>query len=337
VQIRRLGVTEASTEEVAAHNARVLAQFGESLAAAAKLDVPNPAEVRVVRDVEFSAPDDGEPLLLDLYLPARPVGPLPTIVWLHGGAWRAGDRSLCPDLERYFACRGYAMANIEYRLSGRARFPASLEDVRTATRWLRTNAASYGLDEAAVGLWGSSAGGHLGALAATTAREERDRLQAVVDGYGPTDLALADSQSLPGGLVHDAPDAPETQLLGLRISDADPALLRACNPVAHVTPAAPPFLILHGTEDRLVPPAQSRLLHDALVAAGVESTLYLIEGFGHGFFNGASLEQRPAPPVKVSSSTGPRQRDLRGPAATFELIERFFDRHLRRDPWSSET
>jgi dipeptidyl aminopeptidase/acylaminoacyl peptidase len=154
-----------------------------------------------------------------------------------------------------------------------------------------------------------------------------------VDGYGPTDLALADSQSQDGGFVHDSPDAPETQLLGVRLGEADPELLRACNPVAHVTSAAPPFLIMHGTDDLLVPPDQSRLLHDALASAGVESTLYLIEGLGHGFFNGPWLEQRPSRPVKVISTAGARQRELDGPAATFGLLERFFDRHLRRDPW----
>ena len=336
-EISGAGVRGMSAEEVTAHNAHLLAQFGEWLAATAKVEVPDAGEVRVVRDLEFSRPDDGEPLLLDLYLPARPVGPLPTILWLHGGAWRVGDRSLCPDLERYFACRGYAMANIEYRLSGQARFPAALEDVRAAVRWLRTHASSYGLDAAAIGIWGSSAGAHLGTLAATTAREDDDRVQAVVEGYGPTDLALGDSQSLDGGLVHDAPDAPETQLLGARISDADSQLLRACNPVAHVTSIAPPFLILHGSDDLFVPPAQSRLLHDALVAADVESTFYLIDGYKHGFLNGRSLEQRPCPPVRVITNAGGQQRELDGPPATFELIERFFDRHLRRDPWRFKT
>ncbi|HEY2654077.1 MAG TPA: alpha/beta hydrolase [Solirubrobacteraceae bacterium] len=329
----RVTVDSMSPDEVAAHNSKVLAEFGEWLAAAAKLEVSERAEVRVERDIEFSIPGDGESLLLDLYLPARPVGLLPTIVWLHGGGWRLGDRSLCPDLERYFACRGYAMANIEYRLSGRAKFPAALEDVRAAIRWVRTNAAAYGLDQDAVGLWGSSAGAHLGSLAATTAREERDRVQAVVDGYGPTDFELADRQSLGGGLIHDDPQTPETEFLGVRIGQADPALLRACNPVAHVTPAAPPFLIMHGTADLVVAPDQSKLLHEALVSAGVESTLYFLEGVSHGFFNGRLLEQRPTRPVRVFSSAGGEHRELDGPPPTLELIERFFDRHLRWDPW----
>src|SRR3954467_9828502 len=129
------------------------------------------AQVVVTRDVEYARRPTG-PLLLDLYVPAEPVVAPPIVVWLHGGGWRKGDRSFSPDLERYFARRGYAMANVEYRLSGQALFPAQLEDVRDAIRWLREDAERLGLDGSAQALWGSSAGGHLAALAATTAREE---------------------------------------------------------------------------------------------------------------------------------------------------------------------
>src|SRR4051812_17355806 len=149
------------------------------------VELPDPAETVVVRDLEYARRPTG-PLLLDLHLPARPVAPPPVVVWLHGGGWRKGDRSFAPDLDRYFAARGYAMANVEYRLSGDAIFPAQLDDVRAAVRWLRESAGEFGLDARAIGLWGSSAGGHLAALAATTATADLDRVQAVVDGYGPT-------------------------------------------------------------------------------------------------------------------------------------------------------
>jgi acetyl esterase/lipase len=319
--------------DVAAHNRTVEARFGESLARMAAMRVDDPSEVQVVTDLEFARPEGHPPLLLDLYLPARPVGPLATVVWLHGGAWRVGGRSFCPDLRRYFAGRGYAMANVEYRLSGQATFPAALEDVRAAVRWLRGHSAVYGLDPGAIALWGSSAGAYLAALTATTARVEQDRVQAVVDGYGPTDLAAADAQSLPGGMVHDVADSPESQMLGVRLGEADPALLRASNPIAHVTGDAPPFLILHGAADMLVPPGQSELLHEALVAAGAESTFYLIAGLDHGFLNGSMFEVRPCAPAKVRTNAAGSERTLDGPPATFELIERFLDRHLRRDPW----
>jgi acetyl esterase/lipase len=293
----------------------------------------DPAAVEVIRDVVYAQRPSG-PLLLDLHLPAHPVTAPPIVVWLHGGGWRKGDRSFAPDLDRHFARRGYAMANIEYRLSGQARFPAQLEDVRDAVRWLRDAASQFGLNGSAVALWGSSAGGHLAALTAATAVDARDRIQAVVDGYGPTDFALADAQALEGGIAHATADSPESELLGMPLAQAGPDLLRAANPIAHLTPEAPPFLILHGTADLSVPPGQSELLHAALVAAGVETTLCLIEGLGHAFLNGTAFERRPCPPVSVRSFVpGRGERFADGPPATFELIERFLDRHLRVDPW----
>src|SRR4051812_42282805 len=298
------------------------------------LDEPcDPTETVVVRDLVYARRATG-PLLLDLHLPARPVVAPPVVVWLHGGGWRKGNRSLAPDLDRYFARRGYAMANVEYRLSGEAIFPAQLQDVRAAVRWLRDSADEFGLDVKSIALWGSSAGGHLAALAATTATDARDRVQAVVDGYGPTDFARADAQSLPGGMRHAPADSPESELLGVPLPEAGEDLLRAANPIVHITSAAPPFLILHGTADLLVPPGQSQILHAALAAAGVESTLCLIEGLGHAFLNGRHFESRPCPAVSIRSFVPSRgERIATGPAATFELIERFLDRHLRRDPW----
>src|SRR5580692_6078407 len=118
-------------------------------------------------------------MLADVYLPdAEP--PLPVIIWLHGGGWRFGDRRLAPDLTRHFASRGFAMVSIEYRLSGQAVFPAPLEDVKAAVRWVRSAAERYGFDADHIGLWGSSAGGHLAALAALC---EPGAVQAVVNGY----------------------------------------------------------------------------------------------------------------------------------------------------------
>src|SRR4051794_31344649 len=287
----------------------------------------------VMRDLEYARTASG-PLLLDLHLPARPVAAPPVVVWLHGGGWRKGDRTFAPDLDRYFAARGYAMANVEYRLSGDAIFPAQLEDVRAAVRWLRASADDFALDAKSIGLWGASAGGHLAALAATTATHDGDRVQAVVDGYGPTDFALADTQSLPGGMPHAPADSPESELLGVPLMEADADRLRAANPIAHITPAAPPFLILHGTADLQVPPGQSEILHAALAAAGVESTLCLIDGLGHAFFNGRRFESRPCPTATIRSFVRSHgERVVTGAAPTFELIERFLDRHLRRDPW----
>jgi acetyl esterase/lipase len=242
--------------------------------------------VTVRRDIKFALRLTG-PLLLDLYLPAG-VG-TPVVIWLHGGGWFTGDRTLAPDLCRYFADRGIAMASVEYRLSGAALFPAQLHDVRAAIRYLRTHAAQWHLDPRRIGVWGSSAGGHLAALAGLTGHLDRldgedesgdASVCAVAESYGPADLSESAAQ-LPNG----AP-SPETRLLGGR-PDALAAAARAAGPLHQVTPHAPPFQISHGTADTVVPHRHSERLHTALLAAGVDSELFLVDGYRHGFLNPA--------------------------------------------------
>ena len=148
---------------------------------------------------------DGADLLLDLYLPADPIRrPIPVIVFLHGGGWSGGTRTTGPDFRRYFARDGFAMASIEYRLTPSITFPANVEDVRTAVRWLKANAAAHGLDPDRICLWGTSAGGHLAAVAALAPRgtfEGTDNLnhssavRCVLDAYGPTRFDVMDAQT----------------------------------------------------------------------------------------------------------------------------------------------
>src|SRR5829696_2873512 len=122
-----------------------------------------PAGVRLIRDLEYATPA-GASLRADLHLPDPARIPAPAIVWIHGGGWRFGNRRVGPGLSRFFAARGFAMAAIDYRLTRRAIFPALIEDVKTAIRWLRSVSPSYGIDGARIGLWGASSGGHLAAL-----------------------------------------------------------------------------------------------------------------------------------------------------------------------------
>ena len=126
-----------------------------------------PHDVELSADLVYSHAG-GRPRLLDLYLPRGAARALPVIVWLHAGGWRSGDRKQAPDLSRHFAMQGFAMASIDYRLSREATFPAQLHDVKAAVRWLRTHAERLGLDGRRIGLWGSSAGGHLATFAALT-------------------------------------------------------------------------------------------------------------------------------------------------------------------------
>lgn len=248
-----------------------------------------PEGVTVYRDVAYVT-DGHERQKLDLYVPE--VGEnLPLIIWVHGGAWRGGDKTHYVRME--YLKSGYAGASLNYRLSQHAIFPAQIEDVKAAVRWLRANAETYRLDPHRFAAWGSSAGGHLVAMLGTTGAIEEfevgenlkvsSRIQAVVDYFGPTDFLQMDAQSLPDGLVHDAPDSPESQLVGGPIQEHKDRVARA-NPITYVSKDDCPFLIIHGDRDKLVPYQQSVLLKDALEEAGVPVTFYRVEGGGHGWF-----------------------------------------------------
>jgi acetyl esterase/lipase len=267
---------------------------------------------QVVRNIEYARAGD-KSLLLDLYLPAASTGRLPVIVWVHGGGWATGDKGDGGPAARMTE-RGYAVASINYRLSWEARFPAQIEDCKAAIRWLRANASRYNLDADRIGVWGSSAGGHLAALVGTSGdvrelegslgnNDRSSRVQAVIDWYGPSDFLKMQSESLSCGVIdHNSPASPESLLLGCPIQIC-PDRSRRASPVTYATADDPPFLIMHGTADCLVPPLQSRDMADALKAAGVEATLKFIEGAGHG---GDEFEL----------------------ADNRKLVDDFFDRHL---------
>lgn len=253
--------------------------------------------VSVHRDIVFAQRDSGD-LLLDLHRPAT-GRPVPVVLWVHGGGWFTGDRTLAPDLGASAAATGCAVASIEYRLSDQALFPAQLHDVRAAIRFLRANSARFGLDPARIGVWGASAGGHLAALAGLTGHVAAlpgefnaggpdagadASVQAVAESYGPVDLAACVADAAVIGA--DGSRSPEARLLGGLPADRA-GLARQASPLTWVTAAAPPFQISHGTADVLVSHRQSEQLHAALVAAGVASDLYLVEGYKHGFLNPA--------------------------------------------------
>jgi acetyl esterase/lipase len=227
---------------------------------------------------------------LDLYLP-RAAGPLPLIVWIHGGAFRLGDKR--DRIPAEMLEQGYAIASLNYRLSQHAIFPAQIEDCKAAVRWLRAQAGTYGLDSQRFAAWGESAGGHLSAMLGTAGHEQSfevgehldhsSRVQAVLDFFGPTDFLQMDAQRLPDDQLHDTPDSPESELVGGPIQEHPEATARA-NPITYVTAGAPPFLIVHGDGDPLVPYDQSVLLAEALRAAGVPVNFYTVAGAGHGRF-----------------------------------------------------
>ncbi|MGA7617397.1 MAG: alpha/beta hydrolase [Thermoanaerobaculia bacterium] len=263
-----------------------------SMAAASTASAAGPSAQAVPRaflDVEY-ANVNGESLRLDLYLPAT-EGPYPVIVSIHGGFWTEGTRDEGTAILEI--ARGYAIANIDYRLAPLSTFPAQIEDCKAAIRWLRAHAAQYDLNGNAIAVMGYSAGGHLAALVGTTAGVDElegpeegnagysSRVQAVVDYFGPTDLLklAEEAPSCSPGDPND-PLAPPSLLIGCAIQEC-PDKTEAANPIRYVTPDDPPFLILHGTGDCIVPYQQSEDLFHALQMVGSDSKLLLYQDFAH--------------------------------------------------------
>jgi acetyl esterase/lipase len=238
---------------------------------------------------------------LDIYLPDEGEGPFPVIMSIHGGAFMGGDKAdgqVIPMLEGLK--RGYAVVAVNYRLSWEARFPALVQDVKAAVRWIRANAKRYHFDKEKIAAWGRSAGGYLSAMLGTSAgvKELEDLslgnpdqpcdVQAVVDWFGPTDFLSMDELLTKGGMPpeagmeHNGANSPESLLLGEQITKI-PELVKAANPETYITHAAPPFFIQHGTKDATVP-----VQHSIEFAAKLGQTigedrvnLELIDGADH--------------------------------------------------------
>lgn len=275
-----------------------------------------PPGVQMARDIAY-VEGGYEAQKLDLYFPEQtPENPLPLIVHIHGGGWRAGSKFPCPVI--HYATMGYVVASVEYRFSQVAVFPAQIQDCQAAIRWLRANCEKYHIDPGHVGVIGGSAGGHLSALVGTSGgkdafskiggnEDQSDRVQAVCDIYGPGNFRTvvqqaAEDPNVKNIFEFNSPSDPYSSLIGTRLDDQPKA--EAVSPVQYVSEDNPPFLILHGDHDALVPFAQSEELAARLGEKGVEVGLQKIPGAGHG-----------------------------GPAfvqpAISGLVQRFFDKHLK--------
>ena len=231
---------------------------------------------------------DGQPLLLDIYTPARPGKRRPAILAIHGGGWTGGSKSSYAALAPRFTRAGYVMISVEYRLvkGNRNRWPAQIDDAQRAVRWVRAHAERYGIDPDRIGAYGHSAGGHLVAMLGTCdTRDDHDpllagyasRVSCVVDTCGPTDFRddarrLFNPKIVP--LVYG--------LIGKMPNEA-PALYREASPITHIDAKTVPFLIFHGTADNVVPIDQSERLLTALQKSHVESRLVRLPGEGHLF------------------------------------------------------
>jgi acetyl esterase/lipase len=234
---------------------------------------------------------------LDLYIPEG-TGPFPVVIMVHGGGFMFGDKADGAGLTGVdqLLAAGYAVASINYRLSGEAQYPAQIHDAKAAVRFLRANAATYNLNPDKFGAWGASAGGNLVALLGTTCgvaelegdlgnNDQSSCVQAVVDWFGPIDFLKMQEQLTEAGCSASTDDAssPESKLVGAAIQTV-PEKVALTNPMNYITPDDAPFFIQNGTEDCNIPPVQNKNLADALVAViGADKVTYSsLEGAGHG-------------------------------------------------------
>lgn len=253
------------------------------------------ADAVVEKDVVYGKSGDVE-LKLDLYRPAEGDGPFPAIVFIHGGGWYQGKRQGYASYCQQAASRGYVAATISYRLmqfdeskkettTAKPIFPAQIRDAKAAVRWLRANAEKYRVDKNRIGATGASAGGHLSLLVGLTDADSKlegegghpdqsSRVQAVVNVFGPTDMATCYEGSsvawifrlFMGGTPDEAADR-----------------YKAASPSSYVSKDDPPVLTIHGDKDALVPIAQAKMLDEKMKSAGATHTLLEFKGQGHGF------------------------------------------------------
>lgn len=250
------------------------------------------AEIVIDQDLVYGKGGDVE-LKLDLARPKEGEGPFPGLVLIHGGGWAGGNRQDFKPLMQQAAERGYVAVTVTYRLTqpdpvtklGKVPFPAQIEDCKCAVRWLKANAQKYHVDRDHIGVGGASAGGHLSLLVGLTDAssklegkggyaDQSSRVQAVVNIFGPTDMAEC---------WRDSPQARPYLHGFLGKPDDAPDAYKAASPVTHVTDDDPPVLTLHGAADTLVPPSQAKLLDDAMRRTKAQHELLILEGQGHGF------------------------------------------------------
>ncbi len=258
----------------------------------------------LLSDVAYAQPEPGGnvPHLLDLYLPERTGRPVPVVIWSHGSGWMAENGRDGADLvAATLNPRGIAVAGVAVRSSANGQFPEQLHDFKAAIRFLKDNAEPYGLDPERFVTMGESSGGWAAAMAAVTGNVPElegamgvtgpsSGVAAAVPFYPPTDFLQMDEHMIDCqyfnqlfGLreCHNDPKSPESLLLGCPIATC-PDRVAAANPITYAGPDSPPFLIVHGDDDRLVPHHQGVLLHEALSAAGADTTLMTVAGGAHG-------------------------------------------------------
>ncbi|GAB5404126.1 MAG: alpha/beta hydrolase fold domain-containing protein [Aureliella sp.] len=241
-------------------------------------------------ELTYAERDTGQ-LKLDLYLPPQDgksgeTAPAPCVVFVHGGGWKAGNKKTGAKRAAWLTEHGFAVASIQYRLTDTAIWPAQIDDCYEAVRWLRKNAAMYKIAPKRIGVWGTSAGGHLAALMGTRPfpgdESISSRVVAVCDWFGPSELMTMPPNNIgPDRTAEQVAASNGAKLLGKTVREA-PELAADASPLHHVSSGDGAFLIMHGQLDPAVPTGQSEKLHKALVQSEVQSTLEIIPDAGHG-------------------------------------------------------
>ena len=258
----------------------------------------SPAEIVSHTDLVF-AKVDGQELKLDLLVP-KTESPPPLVVWIHGGGWRSGSKKnpRIGELKDH----GFAVASISYRFSKTAIFPAQIHDCKAAIRWLRAHAADYGYNADWIGVAGGSAGGHLALMMGVSAGvvelegkvgthpDQSSRVQAVIDYYGPSDFVLRGKTQPERAYTN---QSGSLALMGGKDGKIDPKMERFASPITYVSKDDAPLLIFHGDADKVVLPDQSKAIHSRYRKVGLNSTLVIQKGVGHGaseLFTGKHFE-----------------------------------------------
>jgi acetyl esterase/lipase len=283
---------------------------------------------------------------LNLYVPRGVRGPLPVIMYVHGGGWGGGSAAELQGLTGWqtFLDKGFALASIEYTLTDTAIFPQQIYDVKAAIRYLRASAPKYRLS-GKIGIWGGSAGGQLVALAGATCgvtplegkqgvTRESSCVQAVLDMVGPTDFIQMDDHLLtPNSMKHNPPTSAESKYLGCTqgLPACAASTVQRANPITYLTTSSklPPFLIVHGDADNAVPHWESQILFESLTSVCADATFYTLHGQDHFFTFAGALD--PPYPTQVKQSSrgcGPVQT-TDGPPLNWDVIAAFFASHLR--------
>lgn len=240
---------------------------------------------------------------LDIHLPKSGKVPFPVVICIYGSAWfsnNAKATTFSTGLGQWLLREGFAVVSINHRSSNDAKFPAQIQDVKAAIRFIKANNAAFSLDSSFIGVTGWSSGGHLSALTGTTNNTTKktingldvdiegslgtfigasSQVDAVVDWFGPTDFLIMDSCG--SSFSHNDATSPESSLIGGPIQENKDKVALA-NPISYVNKTNPPFLIFHGAKDPLVPHCQSEKLFEKLQKESVESELVIVPEGGHG-------------------------------------------------------